>query len=617
MKEKNNLTRLFGETLFNKIAGRLISYTAILLIFSLVIVLLVDIKQKTTTPDIPIVELSKVTNIPEESLYIEWLNNNANNDNKFDEDKRTVIVVHGETPQQWDSKFSMILNENDYVYYKDNSAQYNVETSANIDRRLYKYWLDQDYNVGIFHYEKFSDDTMEMLQKKLYNKIEMRYMTESGINNSKTPNYSLTEIMAAAYLSEIPEQAYGNEIRIVGNGIGANLALSFCDYLYAFYNRNALRQEILPHRLSLIDPYLSPEKFNNNIEWRDVPQSLSMLELTNSMLDYTTNLGLVCDMVENVEVTAIMENGVSVDKLITPYDYQLSEQEIKIKDSIKEQAAYLLLRQKYSSFYSENYRKQNRAGLDWYLYSINGSDDTNVGSPNYDYANYDSTSNCNWGRYSTRPMLNNRQKSNKSTDGKNYSVSAWTETVWTRALKGIEFNMKQSTGVLKDDNTTLTDMHGNTLYDYKDYNLTKFRSENYQYADFDRTIVAGYIWNDKNEDRIMNEGIASYLGGIQINVTLSTTTSGETKTVDTFSVVTENDGFFKIEFNCAFVSSHSVNLTVIPPNSLYHVQEPGKTTYHVAELTRHTFNKNSKSITITKSYGSAITMLNCGLVVKR
>ena len=152
----------------------------------------------------------------------------------------------------------MTLDEENYIYYAQNSTYYNVTRNLDIDRVLYQYWLKQNYNIGIFHYENFADDDLEKLSKKLFNSVDMRYKTEDGYENVKIPNYSLTEILAAVFINEIPEEAFGMEIRLVGNGVGANLALALSDYLYTFYEKGKIKPAILPSRLSLIDPYLSP-----------------------------------------------------------------------------------------------------------------------------------------------------------------------------------------------------------------------------------------------------------------------------------------------------------------------------------------------------------------------
>ncbi|MDD4315860.1 MAG: hypothetical protein PHC84_01720 [Clostridia bacterium] len=583
---------------------------------ALILSLTVFIFSKTKSPETvegKVIALSDVKNIPDESLYIEWLGSSG-----YNVDNPTMILFHGETPGNWDSKFSMTLPETDYVYYSSNSTTYNVTRNIDIERTLHQYWLSQNYNVGIFHWEKFADDNMDKLVKKLYNAVDMRYKTATDtFENNAVPNYSLTEIASAVYLDEIPDEAYGREIRLVGNGVGAILALSVSDYLYDGYSEGLVRQEVLPHRVSLIDPYLSPEGFETDTRWRSIASSNGTLGMALDMLEFVTPKGLVAEMVENVEVGAKLVGTESQETLTPPYDYTLSAPQHTLKNELKSNTAYLLLRQKYSEgFYTENYRKQNRAGLDWYLYSVRGSDDPQMGYP--DQAPDYSSSYCNWGRNNTRPILNDRQRNDSSSRGKNYAVGAWTETVWIRALKGIEFRMQKFSDYLEDDEgNVIKDIHGISLYTYNDYHIERFRGENYQRAtNMDKTVVAGYVFNDKNEDRVMNEGISSYLSGVTINVTVTTSVDGQTETVESFTTQTGNDGFYLITFERAFMNAHSVTLTVVPPDSSFHVQTAGLTTYHVADLTKHTFIKNTKTLSISNSYANAITFANCGVVIK-
>ena len=562
-----------------------------------------------------IVKLEDIKNLPKDSIYIEWLG-----DKEFNVDNPTMIFIHGETPGAWDYKYELVLPEDDYIFYESSSLNYNITRNIEgLDRILYQYWLDLNYNLGVFHYEAFADDNMKNLSKKIFNSVDMTYLNEEGREYNDIPNYSLTEIMAAMYLDEIPEQAYGNEIRLVGNGIGANLALSLSDYLYTYYSKGEVRAEVLPHRTSLIDPYLSSDSFNHNMSWRDIDSEFGLLSMAEDMLEKTTAKGLVVDMVENVEVGAELVEGKSQETLTSPYDYEYSPAQTDVYRDIKTHVAYLQLRQKYSELFTDEYRALNRAGLDWYLYSVKGSDDTGVGYPTSkpDYT----SSLCNWGPYNTRPFLNDRQRNNNSSRGKNYSVSAWTPTVWIRALKGIEFRMQRFSDFKEDDQgNTIKDKHGISLYEYEDYTLARYRSENYQRAiNMDYTFVVGYIWNDKNQDRKMNEGIGSLLSNITVNATLTTSIDGKQEIVETASETTGQDGFFIFKFDRAFNNSHTLDLTVVPPNSSYHAQKEIMSTYHVyhvQDLTRHNFNFYTKKLTIASSYGNAITMANCGLVVK-
>ena len=582
-----------------------------ILILAITCTFFVGCKNIEETNELKIISNEDLKNIPENTLDIEWLGSQG-----YNVDNPTMIYIHGEMSNNANKRVDLSLDQN-YIMYGQDSVNYNVSNNVTIERNLYTYWEKQHYNVGIFHYEKFADCDLNKLSKKLYNAIDMSYKEGENLVENSIPNYSLTEILASRYIEAIPKEAYGKEIRLVGNGIGANLALSLSDCLYHFYKNGQIPNTILPTRLALMDPYLSTDKFENNIKWSTIEKNSNMLNISNEMLTYTTNMGLVAEMVENVEVSAVSVENTSVEKLTPAYEFSYNDEQKTIKEEIKDKTAYLTLREKYSTNFSKDFKKQNRVALDWYLYSINGSDDTGIGystsKPDY------SSSYCNWGPYETRPFINNRQLNNNSTRGKKFAISAWTPTVYTRALKGIEFKMQKYSDYLEDENgEKIKDIHGNSLYVYEDYTLARFRSENYQNAqNIDKTIVCGYVFNDKNEDRIMNEGIGCLLDNLTINVALTKSVDGETIDVNNFSVTTSKDGFYYIEFENSFEISHTVTLTVVPKNNTYNVESTGLNTYFYEDLSRHIFNNNTKSLTMSSGYGNSITVANCGMVIKK
>lgn len=571
------------------------------------------------------VKESDLKNIPDGSCYIEWLNRDYN------VSKPTMIYIHGEMEGAYDEKVSLLLDEDNYVLYTTTSAPSNVAsgilTEAAGGRNLAYYWLRQDYNVGIFHYEIFADDELSNLVKKIFSPVNMRYKLETGYENTNIPSHSLTEILAAKLIAAIPDAATGSEIRLVGNGAGAILALSTTDYLYTYYGKGENIQNKLPRRLAFVDPYLSTSALPDGFLWRNLSVADGALSASKDMLEHCTSNGLVVEMIENVEVGAQSSGGTSIETLTSPYTFEYNDTQLLLKDKLIESAAYLKLRQKYSSMFTELYKAQNRAGVDWYLYSIHGSDDTQIGYPTSapDY----SSSYTNWGPFSTRPMLNDRQRtqtSSSSSRGKNYALSAWTPTTWTRAQKGIRFEMKKySTNKKDDDGASMSDIHGLAMYVYTDYTLEKFRSENYQKAmNLDATLVCGYVFNDTNEDRLFNDSAVSGIGNAQLNVLLTKTEDSATVTVKQFTTYTERDGFFVLRLDkddkgeeISYSTTHTLKITVVPKNSKYHFQSKGVVEYHTTDIMKHNFDNGETTLSITYHYSNAITLVNCGLVHKQ
>lgn len=607
---------------------KLKKYIALILICAAVCVFFAGCKKNDDKDEKAIVTYDMIKNIPDNSCYIEWLNHDYNYANP------TVIFVHGEMTGAYDSKVSMKLDTTNYISYSSSSTGYNVAADALLDtignkaekRDLSYFWLrnGNNFNVGIFHYEVFADDDLNTLVEKIFSPVSMRYRTEDGYESTAVPEYSLTEILSAVILKSIPDTAVGREIRLVGNGVGALLALSASDYLYTFYQKGKVPAVKLPSRLAFIDPYLPVDELPSTFLWRGMDTSKGALGLAEDMLKKTTDNGLVAEMIENTEVTSQTIDGTSVEVRTTPYQTEYSEEQMYQKNRIIENTAYLSLTQRYSAVYSANYKKLNRAGVDWYLYSVRGSDG-NVGQGNTDKPDYESTY-CNWGPFDTRPILNDRQRTNNSSyRGKNYGISAWTPTAWTRALKGIRFELLRYSKT-KTDSTgnTVYDSHGLAVYEYTKYVVPAFSSEIYEKAiNLYTTIVCGYVFDDRDGDRHMNDGVGTGLGGITVNALLTSTATGETVTVKEFSVKTYSDGFFVLKLDktndgrdISFKDSHTLEITVVPSNSRIHFQTAGAPTYFYADLNLQSFELMKKTVNVQSHYSNAITLVNCGVQIK-
>lgn len=607
-------------------------FVALILVCALVAVFFVGCDRDDSNENPEIVTYDQIKNIPDDSCYIEWINKDFNTVNP------TVIWVHGEMAGAHDEKVTLTLTEENYITYAMSSTSYNVGTGVldgtvnNGYRDLAYYWTRQGYNVGIFHYEKFADDELNNIIKKLFSVNNMTYKkADSSTETAKLPNYNLTEILAAVLIKSVPDAARG-EIRLVGNGVGAVLALSATDYIYTHYGYGNVSRSKVPMRLAFIDPYLPTEQVATGAFWREMDTAHGVLSVAEDMLKNTAGKGLVAEMIENTEVTSTTVDNTSVEVRNVPYpSISYNDEQNYAKNRLIENTAYLSLTQKYSVLFPESYKAKNRAGLDWYMYSVNGSDNggstsSKIGWGNNDAPDYTSTY-CNWGPNSTRPILNDRQRSNNSSSkGKNYGVSAWTHSSWTRALRGIRFNLLRYSKTKTDANgSTMYDIHGEPIYEYTNYVVPTFTSEIYEKAiNLNATLVCGYVFNDENEDRLNNDGFGSGISGVTINCLLTKSVSSETVTVKNFSVKTESDGFFVIKLekddkgeDISFENSHSFELTIVPKNSTYHFQTAGTTTYHYADLGKHTFEMMSKTLTMQRYYSNAITMASCGVVIKK
>jgi len=607
--------------------------------------------------------LSEIQNLAEiqgnGDLYFDWLE-------VYRPERPTLIVVPGEN-DDINYRFSMTLDED--IYTMPNKATTTPTSAADptkvvhpnigwcaegFNHDLLYYWTTRSvFNVAVFRWERFAQDSADDCVAKMFSLPKMRYATENGYETARVPNYNLTEIFAALYINEFANKATGREIRLAGNGAGAVLALSLTHYLSTFYKQGSMYvpQEILPARLALCDPYFSVENLNLTIPWANtIAVNNGMTGVADAMLTTINSVGTAVEMIEGLEINT------STGEPSLAYDIVRSAVATEIFKSAVSKTAYLELRESYTTKFPDSYRALKRSMLDWYLYTIVGSDDhtgnaggeAQIGYPRSlsDFNTYSAYSGFNWGDNRTRPMLNDRQTTNGTGGGgeagKNFSVSAWTPTVWIRALRGISFTTRQQNAKLTDpvNPEKGTTVHGVSRYQYKPYTLQYFRSESFQMSDqmalaMDRkpsfTLICGYVYADYNRNKYIDDGIGMGVANAEISVVITKQPStGVTEKVDAFSVYTDETGFYVVrlldvavdeENNVVqagynFSVSHTVKLTCIPTQRyLFSIADAAKGTY-TRVVSGHNFSGYSMDITLRNYYANAITIANCLLFVQ-
>lgn len=579
------------------------------------------------------------------SLKFEWLKD-------YNASKPTLIVVHGEMTGQSANKFSIDLDENVYSFKtSENPTDYVVADNIGykgqgLDLQISRYWTDvADYNVAIFHWERFADENdVNDVVAKIYSVPKMRYVTGDNVyETTKVPKYPLAEVFGALYFAEMSDKLNGREIRIVGNGVGCELVLSGMEYLSYYVGKNQLDKNYLPSRLTLCDPYLSGSDLSIKMPWGDITTDHGTIGVDDAIIGDLASRGVVMEMVESLEISSVDEivDGQTTKKTVKTYAYgneEKSEISEKHFDSIKSNLAYLTLRESYtpkmSTEYKAAFKAQKRIALDWYLYSIIGSDDSGNAGANgasgyprniADYQTYFSYSGFNWSDKETRPLVNNRQLNNDyfttyaANRGKNFGLSAWTPTVYTRGLKGVSFDMKKYLSA-----TTVTNVHGNPEYSYSDYTMNYFRSENFQVSDQDFTIVCGYVYVDKNNDLIMNEG-RNGVPNANVSVSITTGSDSDIKNVASFTIKTDESGFYAVRLDdkavdedgtvsdkgYAFATEHTLKLTVEPLSHDYTSINTAASGIFYRTVNMHNFSKYECSVTLNNYVADSVLVRNC------
>ncbi|MBQ8178755.1 MAG: hypothetical protein IJ033_06170 [Clostridia bacterium] len=474
------------------------------------------------------------TDIAEYGLSIEWIGSDGN-PTTFKSNRPTAIVIGGAS--EYNVKDGINLDTTDYTASV-------MASSVSLQKTSYL-WNRQGFNIGVFHYENFADDTNDNIVKKIFNSSSMTYINKDGNTVTTTPDFNLTEAFISAYLkvASSDELAYSGgkyiqEVRFIGNGVGAILALSAAEYLDYLYENGAVGVGYLPDRIDLIDPYLSNTGSATVVDFYSQTTLGSALEFGSSAVAELAPKGTVFTLVESdKEYYDSYENrysGVSViDNTVTLTESGDSALYLAIKKNV----AYLNFSESFSAKMSETYQAKERTTLDWFLYTVNGSDSTSITTQS---------------ETDIRPMVDgyNMMGTSVSTSVK-YAVSAWTPTVYLRAVRGHEYNMAK---------------YSSTTQATTSYTMERFQAESYQISDLtldNAYAVCGYVYLKGDDTYFINLNRNQYLQDVVINITATVDDK-----VATYQVKTSSDGFYFYNLGRSMLGA-SVTISATTPSKDY------------------------------------------------
>ncbi|MBO4539964.1 MAG: hypothetical protein J5781_06765 [Clostridia bacterium] len=484
-------------------------------------------KKYITVSDVP--SLASVQQ--DGTLYFEWLR-------PYDADKPTLFVFHGEE----DAETTFTMNLSRQVYTDGiftNTAGYKGSMRTDAEKKYYNidyYWLDvAESNVAVFHWERFSDENeTASVIAKIFTGYKSRYKV-GGSYKEEVFAYPLADVVFALYLQEAAKVSLSaKEIRFAGAGVGALLAEAVATR--AVQSGIA---DICPYRVALCDAPLSAGMVTFDTEWLGAFKEKGTAGLISRMNVIVATVGTTVEIYESKEVSA---SGVSY-----AYAYDSGARDDEAVTEARRSAAFLELAESYSLSASfDAYKAHKRIALDWYLYSVIGSDDTTVG-----YVAKNDSKNLalnNWGTSDRRPILNERSISNADPEnrGRSFGLSAWTPTTYVRALRGVSFSQK--TNAVQGG----YDIHGRENYRYRsEYVLNKFSSENYQVSDMRYSLLCGWVYYDCNGNDKIDDGMAKgYAGTLSFSLSYETT-DAKTVIFSKMDVTAGDDGFFAIRFEDA------------------------------------------------------------------
>lgn len=517
-----------------------ISFILIFLISLSTFVLFTGCKDREESPkydvNIDLTPIVKPDGLPDYSLEIEWFDQEGSN-TSFVKNKPVMILFNGYS--EYDRKESFTLPQD--IYGVGNTEVISSSISATFNRNISYYWkkLVPQFNVGVFHYENFVDDEFNNINSKIYNSSKCSFKKDG--DTFEICNFNLTQAFITAWKKIIDANFLTGgdgmslmEVRFIGNSVGANLAVSCADYLYAGFEQGQIPSSYVPNRITLLNPWLSnDEDFSTKIDFRNDEVLNSALSYNEKRIKELANNGIVFELIEgdpffSKSYTKIYDGCTEIlfgETVTTVWGQGV---DTNLYDSIKSTVAYLNFSETYSTHYTDLYKKYDRAVLDWYLYTAGGSDSSSITTlrggfkPVYD----------TWGH----PSVTHNSYTESTTNGYSmkYGISAWTPTIYLRAVRGVEYSMK----IYQSNPDEITD-----------YVLTKFQSEARQMSNLTMEngfFICGYIY----QSDISSEYVDLSIGSGISNYTFSITATPEedyspSLQQQVFSVTTERDGFYK------------------------------------------------------------------------
>ena len=534
--------------------------------------------------------ITQPAGINDYELKIEWIDAEGK-ETTFKNQKPVVILFAGITENT--RKESYTLPED--VYVRDILSSSIKDT---LDRNTSSYWIKAGYNVGVFHYESFADDTLDNVSKKIYSKAFNTYKTLA--NEVGTANFNLTEAFVSAWKSvvDVADLSGNNinmfEVRFIGNSVGANLALSASDYLYEMYVAGKIAGNAVPNRVSIINPYFSNMGDATTVDYRTEKTIGSALSYNNQLIEKLAKKGMIFDMYESDEdfydsygdrYTGVVVSGNEGETVVNFTDTGDSALYLNIKKYV----AYVNFTETFSQEFPESYKRYDRVVLDWYLYSMGGSDNLSVSVRDDGY----------------RAHLDNYSHSSVSYTSLKYAVTAWTPTVYLRAVRGVEYKM--------------VTISGSTV---KPYYMSIFQSETNQKSNMNILsdyFLCGYVYNAIDDTDFVNLRYDARLSGVKVNLSVAPTDPSNSNALDSskikeYSVYTEEDGFYR--FNMPENTyGYKVDVAVVTPskNYSYRTNSASSGTWQNVTTNSIVANGNIATMSGTAENNFYLIIRNCGL----
>ena len=221
--------------------------------------------------------------------YTEKDNPIPSKDYEIDPNKPTLIYTHGWKPLE-ESKVREGLSLKPRT---SNALDKQGFSAYPYDIEFYNYYLDKGYNIGVFYWNQLADDgmTYDVITKVWHsgNGKNMRYVTYAdenakGVLTSANDPTNPKESLAVLYGNAIKEKLgkdFNGSLQLVGHSMGGELTCAVAEYLCLMYDNNEIGENLLPDRVTMLDPFLPDIKVNGKVDHTgEVVKNKTVAELT-------------------------------------------------------------------------------------------------------------------------------------------------------------------------------------------------------------------------------------------------------------------------------------------------------------------------------------------------
>lgn len=198
-------------------------------------------------------------------------------DYEIDKTKPTLIYTHGWKPSnEWNVREDMSIKNKTVTRLKDDFGE-----TYKFNEYFYDYYIQQGYNVGVFYWNQLSGTQQLTTDAKIWSVDDKDSM---GMNyyyygaNGETlltkeddptnPKKSVCNLYADAIVDALGSD-FSGKLHLAGHSMGGQLTAAVSENLCLRYDRKEIGANLLPERVTMLDPYISFTKINGYIDYKN------------------------------------------------------------------------------------------------------------------------------------------------------------------------------------------------------------------------------------------------------------------------------------------------------------------------------------------------------------